>query len=78
MRWLFNLEKAPCWGGIFERMVKSVKRCLRKIIGQARLMYDELLTALTKVEIVVNFRPLLYVSTKDAEKPLIPSHLLID
>ena len=34
MRWSFNLEKAPCWGSIFERMVKSVKCCLWKIIGQ--------------------------------------------
>lgn len=33
IHWSFNLEKAPWWGGIFERMVKSVKRCLRKKIG---------------------------------------------
>ena len=58
-------------------MIKSVKRCLRKTIGQARLTYDELLTALTEVEMVVNSRPLSYVSTEDAEEPLTPSHLLI-
>ena len=28
--------KAPWWGGVFERMVRSMKRCLRKIIGQAK------------------------------------------
>ena len=28
-----NLERAPWWGGIFERMVKSVKCCLHKTIG---------------------------------------------
>ena len=76
MQWSFNLEKAPWWGGIFERMIKSVKRCLRKTIGQAKLTYDELLTALTEVEMVVNSRPLSYVSTEDAEEPLTPSHLL--
>ena len=27
--WRFNLEKAPWWGGFYERMVKGVKRCLR-------------------------------------------------
>lgn len=27
VEWQFNLEKAPWWGGIFERMVKSAKRC---------------------------------------------------
>ena len=77
MEWIFNLEKAPWWGGVFERMIKSVKRCLRKIIGRARLCYDELLTALTEVEMIVNSRPLSYVSTEDIEEPLTPSHLLV-
>ena len=40
VRWSFNLEKAPWWGGVFERMIQTVKRCLRKTIGNARLMYD--------------------------------------
>ena len=30
IEWRFNLERAPWWGGFFERMVGSVKRCLRK------------------------------------------------
>ena len=28
--WRFNLERAPWWGGFFERMVGSVKRYFRK------------------------------------------------
>ena len=35
VEWIFNLEKAPWWGRLFERLVKSTKRCLRKMIGQA-------------------------------------------
>ena len=77
MQWSFNLENAPWWGGVFERMIKSVKRCLRKTIGQAKLTHDELLTALTEVEMIVNSRPLSYLSTEDIEEPLTPSHLLI-
>lgn len=46
IEWRFNLEKAPWWGGIFERMIKSAKRCLRKAIGRNILTYDELLTLL--------------------------------
>ena len=42
VEWKFNLEKAPWWGGIFERMVKSTKCCLRKMMGQAKLTLDEL------------------------------------
>ena len=77
VKWVFNIPKAPWWGGIFERMVRSTKRCLRKIVGQAKLSYDELLTALTEVEMVLNSRPLMYVSADDFEEPLTPSHLLI-
>ena len=76
VKWLFNLAKAPWWGGVFERMVRSTKRCLRKTIGQARLSYDELLTAVTEVEAIINSRPLSYLSPDDLEEPLTPSHLL--
>ena len=72
----FNLEKAPWWGGVFERMIQSAKRCLRKTIGNARLTYDELMTSVIEVEMILNSRPLSYVSSEDIEEPLTPSHLL--
>ena len=62
---------------MFERMVRSTKRCLRKMIGQARFSFDELLTAVTEVEAIVNSRPLSYVTSDDIDEPLTPSHLLI-
>ena len=77
VKWLFNLERAPWWGGVFERMVRSTKRCLRKMIGQAKFSFDELLTAVTEVEAIVNSRPLSYVTSDDVDEPLTPSHLLI-
>ena len=75
--WQFNIERAPWWGGIFERMVKSTKRCLKKMIGRAKFTYDELLTAITEVEVVINSRPLSYVSPDDLEELLTPSHLFV-
>ena len=77
VKWTFNIPKAPWWGGVFERMVQSTKRCLRKVIGQARFSYDELLTALTEVELVINSRPLSYAAGEDLEEALTPSHLLV-
>jgi len=73
LKWNFNLERAPWWGGLFERMVQSTKKCLRKTIGSAKLTYDELLTALTEVEGILNSRPLTYISSDDVEEPLTPS-----
>ena len=76
VEWKFNLEKAPWWGGLFERMVKS-KRCLRKMIGQAKFSYDEMYTAIVEVEAIINSRPLTFLNSSDTEEPLTPSHLLV-
>ena len=75
VKWSFNLAKAPWWEGVFERMVRSTKWCLRKITGQAKLSYDELLTAVTEVKAIIKSRPLSYVTPDDLEEPPIPSHL---
>ena len=77
IKWSFNLEKAPWWGGLFERMIQSAKRCLRKTIGNAKLTHDELLTSVVEVEMILNSRPLSYVSSEEYEEPLTPSHLLL-
>ena len=70
------MEGAPWWGGIFEKMVQTAKRCLRKIFGNAHLTQEELLTVVVEVEMIVNSRPLSYVSSEDLKEPLTPSHLL--
>ena len=77
IQWTFILEKAPWWGGFYERLVQSTKRCLRKAIGKARMDYDELATVLVEVEATLNSRPISYLSSEDLEEPLTPSHLLM-
>ena len=47
VEWRFNLKKAHWWGGGFERMGKSAKRCFKKVIRRNCLTYDELLTLVT-------------------------------
>ena len=71
------MELAPWWGGAFERMVQSTKRCLRKIIGRAKLTQDKLLTAVVEIEAVINSRPLSYISATVCEEPLTPSYLIV-
>ena len=60
---------------MFERMVRSTKRCLKKAVGSRRLTYEELNTVLIDIEAVLNSRPLTYIYEDDIEVPLTPSHL---
>ena len=57
-------------------MVKVTKRCLRKVMGQASLYFDELSTLLVEIEAVINSRPLSHLSSEDPEEPITPSHFL--
>ena len=75
--WKFILEKAPWFGGIYERMVQLVKRVLRKILGNAKLDFEELTTVIVEVEGTINSRPLAYICSDDFEEPITPSHLVI-
>ena len=52
------------------------KRCLKKIISRARLSYDDLLTAVTEVEGILNSRPLTCVQSDNIEEVLTPSHFI--
>ena len=58
-------------------MVKSTKRCLKKLLGNAKLNYEELFTVMTEVEAVLNSRPLTYVYSEDIETALTPSHFVM-
>ena len=76
--WKFIADRAPWWGGFWERMVKTVKVSLKKAIGRAILSYDELITIITEIESIINARPLTYVydDTESVSYPLTPSHLI--
>ena len=74
--WKFNAPRAPWTGGFFERMVKSTKRCLKKVLKNCSLSYEELETVLVEVENVINNRPLSYIDNDSTEEVLTPNHLL--
>ena len=76
--WKFIVPKAPWWGGFWERMVQTVKRSLRKVVGRAVLRFDELNTLLIEIESIINGRPLTYIfdDSEGISYPLTPAHLL--
>ena len=69
------MDRAPWWGGVFERMLQNAKRSLRMTLRNVKLDYDELHTILVEVEGTLNSRPLTFVSSDDVEEPLTAYHL---
>ena len=76
VEWKFILERPSHWAGFYERLVGSTKRCLKKVLGNARLSYDEMHTMLVEVECTLNARPLTYVYNEVELEVITPSHLL--
>ena len=74
--WKLNLERAAWYGGFFERLVGIVKRCLRKVLGNAKLNLDELSTVILEIECTLNSRPLTY-QDDEIGQALTPSHLIL-
>lgn len=76
IQWKFNLVAAPWWGGMFERMVRSTKRCLKKMLLRSYLNYEELQTVLAEIQCTLNNRPLTFMYEEPGGIPLTPNHLL--
>jgi hypothetical protein len=79
IQWIFNPPSAAWWGGFWERLIRSVKDLLKRMLGNKKLGYMQLLTKLCEVESIVNARPLTFV-TEDQDDliPLSPSMFLQD
>ncbi|XP_035204599.1 uncharacterized protein LOC118179536 [Stegodyphus dumicola] len=79
IKWKFIAPRAAWWGGWWERMIGSIKRCLRKTLGKALLDDARLITVLCDIEAALNSRPIVheYGIKDDSEEALTPSHFLI-
>ena len=49
---------------------------MKKVLGNAKLLMDELYTVLLEVESILNSRPLTYIYDEISYEPLTPNHLL--
>lgn len=78
VQWSFNPPEASHQGGIWERMIRSVRKILAALVKE-QLMNDEALTTLLcEVEKILNDRPLTLLSDHpDDPEPLTPNKLLL-
>ena len=54
VKWHFNVPLGPHHGGVFETMVKAAKRAIYRILGNADVNDEELHTAFTGAETLMN------------------------
>ena len=78
IEWDFNPPSASHMGGVWERMIRSVRQILCRILKEQLPSEETLTTTLTEVEKVLNDRPLTTVSDDPRDlEPLTPSQVLL-
>ena len=77
IKWTFNPPLAPHFGGVHESMIKSAKRAIKAVLGNANVTDEELMTAFVGAEGLINSRPLTFQSANPEDQvPLTPNHFL--
>jgi hypothetical protein len=77
IRWHFQPPAAPHFGGAHEVMIKAAKRAILVILGDADVTDEELMSAFTGAEALLNSRPLTYqTANAQDDEPLTPNHFL--
>lgn len=71
--WSFIPEMAPWMGGMYERLVKSVKQALERTYGDKVLQERQFEATVLEVESIVNSRPLTYVDGEQESPILTPN-----
>ncbi len=78
IQWKFNPPGASHMGGVWERLIRSVRRTLSAVMTEQALTDESLRTLFCLVENIINNRPLTTVSDSATDlQPLSPNHLLM-
>ena len=77
MDWKFIPKRAPWYGGLWEFLVGLTKQAIRKTLGRAFILHQQLHTIVVEIKGMMNDRPLTYVHSDPQDpQPLPPAHLL--
>ncbi|XP_055955970.1 uncharacterized protein LOC126816200 [Patella vulgata] len=75
--WNFNPPAASHMGGVWERMIRSVRQILKSVLKEQLVSDEVLLTVVAEVVFILNSRPLTRNSDSVLDDgPLTPNHLL--
>jgi hypothetical protein len=78
LKWKFTTPLSPHQGGIYESLIKQVKRAIHVAIGQQTLSWNEMATVFAEIESLVNSRPLsLTPDNPNDLQPLTPNHFML-
>ena len=77
VKWTFNPPYGAHFGGVWERLIRLVKKTLLSVTRQQHLDDEGLVTVMCEVEAILNSRPLTTVSDEPNDlEALTPNHLL--
>ncbi|XP_025766185.1 uncharacterized protein LOC112847853 [Oreochromis niloticus] len=78
IQWTFNPPSGPHHGGVWERLIKSVKKILNVTLRLQTLDEESLHTLLCEAEAIINSRPITKASSDPNDlEVLTPNHLLL-
>lgn len=76
IKWKFIPAHSPWMGGVYERLIKSVKDAFEKAYANLVMSDKQLTTVLVEIEAMLNARPISYVD-RNIDTPIItPNHFL--
>ena len=76
--WHFNPPHSSHMGGLWERVIRTIRKVLQGVLRNTSLTDDSLLTLFCEVESIVNSRPITKISDDITDSAaLTPNHLLL-
>ncbi|GBM35225.1 hypothetical protein AVEN_175828-1 [Araneus ventricosus] len=65
--WKFNPPTAAWWRGWWERLLRIMKDLSKRVLGQAQLLYEEMVTILCDCEALLNSRNIYLTYVPESE-----------
>ena len=75
--WQFNLSRSSWWGGMYERLIKDVKKTPYKTLGRTTPSFEQLEMVIIDKEKHLNNHPLTYLESDGGEEQVLTPNVLM-